>query len=248
MSSYVITWHLLCAARRLGHMLRTSVRCRALLALTATATAATAASIAAVLGIEADDVVRDDALRHNLRLAVTHLNGGAQLPWSRISLEEIALTSRLNPNSEASKGDHFESNCTAQITYYELAPSLPTSHRSSARSSVRKPDSSRDRWPQGGIAVFRDCCHPGVGAGTESGATKRALLRLLQVGELADASSVIVYCTYQVTLLANASSEPRKRWIIVDTHVRAAAAAEMTCTGCAAAACGLTCVYLRHEI
>lgn len=41
--------------------------------------------------------------------------------------------------------------------------------------------------------------HPRVAAGSEGGATKKALLRMLQPGgELADASSVIVYCTYQV--------------------------------------------------
>lgn len=34
-------------------------------------------------------------------------------------------------------------------------------------------------------------------AGSEGGATRRAVLRMLQGGELADAASVIVYCTYQ---------------------------------------------------
>ncbi len=34
-------------------------------------------------------------------------------------------------------------------------------------------------------------------AGSEGGATRRAVLRMLQGGALADAASVIVYCTYQ---------------------------------------------------
>lgn len=58
-------------------MLRTAVPARAVLALTATATAATAAAIAEVLGIAPDAIIRDDSLRPNLRLAVSHRNGGA---------------------------------------------------------------------------------------------------------------------------------------------------------------------------
>ena len=58
-------------------MLRTAVPAKAVLALTATATAATATAIAQTLGIDADAIVRDDSLRPNLRLAVTHDNGGA---------------------------------------------------------------------------------------------------------------------------------------------------------------------------
>lgn len=63
-------------------MLRTTVRARAVLALTATATASTAAGIAEVLGITPENIIRDDALRSNLRLAVTHQNGGTLLSLS----------------------------------------------------------------------------------------------------------------------------------------------------------------------
>lgn len=59
-------------------MLRTAVPAKAVLALTATATAATASAIASVLGIEPGDIIRDDSLRPNLRLAVSHYNGGAR--------------------------------------------------------------------------------------------------------------------------------------------------------------------------
>lgn len=58
-------------------MLQTTVRARAVLALTATATATAAASIAEVLGIAPSDIIRDDTMRSNLRLGVTHHNGGA---------------------------------------------------------------------------------------------------------------------------------------------------------------------------
>lgn len=50
---------------------------KAVLALTATATTATATAIASVLGIEPEAIIRDDSLRPNLRLAVSHHNGGA---------------------------------------------------------------------------------------------------------------------------------------------------------------------------
>ncbi len=69
-------------------MLRTAVRAKALLALTATATAATASDIASVLGIETEDIVRDDSLRANLRLAVTHHNGGAAMHPCVVSFTE----------------------------------------------------------------------------------------------------------------------------------------------------------------
>ncbi len=60
-------------------MLRTRVQCRAVLAITATATASTAAAVARVLDIAPDGIIRDDSVRANLRLSVTHTNGGAQL-------------------------------------------------------------------------------------------------------------------------------------------------------------------------
>ena len=58
-------------------MLRTRVRCRAVLALTATATVGTAAAVAHVLDIPPDGVIRDDSVRSNLRMSVVHANGGA---------------------------------------------------------------------------------------------------------------------------------------------------------------------------
>ncbi len=61
---------------RLGHMLEQKVRCRCVLALTATATKATEADVTKVLKIDAANVVRDSKVRDNLRLSVTHFNGG----------------------------------------------------------------------------------------------------------------------------------------------------------------------------
>jgi ATP-dependent DNA helicase Q4 len=58
-------------------MLRTQVRCRAVLALTATATSSTAEAVASVLDIPPEGVIRDDSVRSNLRLSVSHSNGGA---------------------------------------------------------------------------------------------------------------------------------------------------------------------------
>ena len=60
-------------------MLRTRVRCRAVLALTATATAGTATGVARVLDIPPDGIIRDDSVRSNLRMSVAHTNGGASL-------------------------------------------------------------------------------------------------------------------------------------------------------------------------
>ena len=57
-------------------MLEQRVRCRCVLALTATATKATEADVAKVLSICADNVVRDSNVRENLRLSVTACNGG----------------------------------------------------------------------------------------------------------------------------------------------------------------------------
>ena len=61
---------------RLGHMLEQKVRCRCVLALTATATKATEADVTKVLKIHPQNVVRDSTVRDNLRLSVTHFNGG----------------------------------------------------------------------------------------------------------------------------------------------------------------------------
>ena len=60
-------------------MLEQKVRCRCVLALTATATKATEADVTQVLNIHAHNVVRDSTVRDNLRLSVTHFNGGAAL-------------------------------------------------------------------------------------------------------------------------------------------------------------------------
>ena len=57
-------------------MLEQKVRCRCVLALTATATKATEADVTQVLKIHAHNVVRDSTVRDNLRLSVTHFNGG----------------------------------------------------------------------------------------------------------------------------------------------------------------------------
>lgn len=61
---------------RLGHMLEQRVQCRCVLALTATATKATEADVTKVLKISPENVVRDSTVRDNLRLSVTHFNGG----------------------------------------------------------------------------------------------------------------------------------------------------------------------------
>ena len=50
----------------------------AVLALTATATRTTEASVARALGITPDCIFRDASLRANLRLHVTHVNGGEE--------------------------------------------------------------------------------------------------------------------------------------------------------------------------
>ena len=57
-------------------MLEQKVECRCVLALTATATKATEADVTQVLKIEPENVVRDSNVRDNLRLSVTHFNGG----------------------------------------------------------------------------------------------------------------------------------------------------------------------------
>ena len=57
-------------------MLEQKVQCRCVLALTATATKATEADVAKVLQIEPCNIVRDSNVRDNLRLSVTHQNGG----------------------------------------------------------------------------------------------------------------------------------------------------------------------------
>lgn len=66
---------------RLGHMLAQKVQCRCVLALTATATKATEADVTKVLNISAENVVRDSTVRDNLRMAVTHFNGGNVLSY-----------------------------------------------------------------------------------------------------------------------------------------------------------------------
>ena len=57
-------------------MLEQRVQTRCVLALTATATKATEADVTKVLKISQDNVVRDSTVRDNLRLSVTHFNGG----------------------------------------------------------------------------------------------------------------------------------------------------------------------------
>lgn len=64
---------------RLGHLLQQSVACRCVLALTATATKSTEADVTRVLDIQPGHVVRDSNVRPNLRLHVSHTNGG-ELP------------------------------------------------------------------------------------------------------------------------------------------------------------------------
>ncbi|GAX75225.1 hypothetical protein CEUSTIGMA_g2669.t1 [Chlamydomonas eustigma] len=63
---------------RLGHVLRSVLRPRGVLALTATATRPTEQCIAQVLGLPAESVVRDAPMRENLRLKVLHVNGASQ--------------------------------------------------------------------------------------------------------------------------------------------------------------------------
>ncbi len=67
-------------------MLEQKVRCRCVLALTATATKATEADVTQVLKIHAHNVVRDSIVRDNLRLSVTHFNGG----WATFCLLLLA--------------------------------------------------------------------------------------------------------------------------------------------------------------
>lgn len=57
-------------------MLEQKVQCRCVLALTATATKATEADVSKILKISSENVVRDSTVRDNLRLSVTHFNGG----------------------------------------------------------------------------------------------------------------------------------------------------------------------------
>ena len=72
-------------------MLEQKVRCRCVLALTATATRATEADVTKVLRIQPHDVVRDSTVRDNLRLSVTHLNGGWSLAFLSLALPVHAL-------------------------------------------------------------------------------------------------------------------------------------------------------------
>ncbi|GLC60783.1 hypothetical protein PLESTB_001670400 [Pleodorina starrii] len=62
---------------RLGHVLRSVLRPRCVLALTATATRPTAAEVASVLGLGPGAVMREPPLRDNLRLRVLHMASGA---------------------------------------------------------------------------------------------------------------------------------------------------------------------------
>jgi len=64
---------------RLGGLLREHVPSRSVLALTATATRTTESSVAQALGVAPDCVFRDASLRDNLRLHVSHVNGGESL-------------------------------------------------------------------------------------------------------------------------------------------------------------------------
>ena len=61
---------------RLGGLLREHVPCRCVLALTATATRTTEGAVARALGAQPDCIFRDASLRDNLRLHVSHINGG----------------------------------------------------------------------------------------------------------------------------------------------------------------------------
>ena len=167
-----------CQPCRLGHMLRTAVRAKALLALTATATAATAAAIAEVLGIAAGDIVRDDSLRANLALAVTHYNGG-----------ELPVHAWLVCFPPAS------SNRQIGQPAGSLQPHACFPHELASRGLCTKNLSCNLPMPRAALHRKMLCF---TATGTEGGGTKRALLRMLQAGgELADAASVIVYCTYQ---------------------------------------------------
>ncbi len=60
-------------------MLSENIPCHAVLAMTATATKATEAAVTAALGIAPQAVFRDASVRANLRLDVTHINGGVRL-------------------------------------------------------------------------------------------------------------------------------------------------------------------------
>ena len=64
---------------RLGGLLREHVPSSSVLALTATATRTTEASVACALGIAPGCIFRDASLRSNLRLTVSHVNGGESL-------------------------------------------------------------------------------------------------------------------------------------------------------------------------
>ena len=63
-------------------MLEQKVQCRCVLALTATATKATEADVTKVLRISPQNVVRDSNVRDNLRLSITHCNGGTGIACS----------------------------------------------------------------------------------------------------------------------------------------------------------------------
>ena len=76
-------------------MLRTQVRCRAVLALTATATSSTAAAVASVLDIPPEGIFRDDSVPGNLRLSVSHSNGGA--PSNSALLYQLILRIPAKP-------------------------------------------------------------------------------------------------------------------------------------------------------
>eukprot|EP00798_Chlamydomonas_sp_ICE-L_P005332 gene5332-12927_t len=60
---------------RLGHILNTVLKPKAVLALTATATRVTERCIAQVLGLPSEATIRDASMRDNLRLRVFHDNG-----------------------------------------------------------------------------------------------------------------------------------------------------------------------------
>ncbi len=69
---------------RLGLLLRQSIPCKAMLALTATATSATQAAIADALDIPPDGIIQDTSIRPNLRLRVSRCQA-SELPrhaWS----------------------------------------------------------------------------------------------------------------------------------------------------------------------
>ncbi|PNH02380.1 ATP-dependent DNA helicase recQ [Tetrabaena socialis] len=77
---------------RLGHVLRSVLRPRCVLGLTATATAPTAKEVAEVLGLAPGRVLREAPLRDNLRLRVLHMPGCTESGTSRAALLQLLRT------------------------------------------------------------------------------------------------------------------------------------------------------------